>query len=164
MTLHSAKGLEFPLVFLVGVEEGLFPHRMSVDEPGRLEEERRLCYVGMTRAMQKLYLCHAETRRLHGSESYPMPSRFLRELPTELIQEERARPKISRPVYNSDRRASVTLDSPYRLGQRVAHAKFGEGVVLNTEGSGAQARVQVNFESAGSKWLVISYAKLTVLN
>ncbi|MCU7959296.1 MAG: DNA helicase II [gamma proteobacterium symbiont of Bathyaustriella thionipta] len=161
MTLHSAKGLEFPMVFLVGVEEGLFPHRMSVDEAGRLQEERRLCYVGMTRAMQKLYLCHAESRRLHGSESYPMPSRFLREIPQELIQEERARPQISRPVYNHT--ATPAHDSAYRLGQRVSHSKFGEGVVLNTEGSGAQARVQVNFASAGSKWLVISYAKLTVL-
>ncbi len=158
MTLHSAKGLEFPLVFVAGLEEDLFPHRMSVNKPDRLEEERRLCYVGMTRAMQQLYLTHAETRRLHGSESYPLPSRFLREIPTELIEEVRAAPSISTPRYRSQGLSQG--EEGFRLGQRVMHAKFGEGVILSHEGQGAATRVQVNFADAGSKWLVIAYANL----
>ncbi len=161
MTLHSAKGLEFPLVFLVGVEEGLFPHSMSADDPQRLEEERRLCYVGITRAMRTLYLSHAESRRLHGSDSYPLPSRFLREIPAELMREVRAGPAISQPIYGaSPYHESATL-SGFSLGQRVRHAKFGEGVVLNAEGQGHSARVQVNFEEVGSKWLVVAYANLS---
>ncbi len=158
MTLHSAKGLEFPLVFLCGVEEGLFPHQMSVDEPGRLEEERRLCYVGMTRAMKSLYITHAEVRRLYGQETYPRPSRFIGEVPTELLQEVRIRGTVSRPVY------APSTDTPkpggMRLGQRVRHGKFGEGVVLKFEGQGESARVQVNFSDAGTKWLVVSFANL----
>lgn len=158
MTLHSAKGLEFPLVFIAGMEEGLFPHGMSAEEPGRLEEERRLCYVGMTRAMSQLYLTYAEMRRLYGNETYPLPSRFLRELPAQLVEEVRSQPKVSRPLYRApsirDERAG------FRLGQRVSHPKFGQGIVLNAEGQGPSARVQVNFESAGSKWLVVAYANL----
>ena len=160
MTLHSAKGLEFPLVFMVGMEEGLFPHSMSSDDPARLEEERRLCYVGMTRAMRQLYLTHAETRRMHGSESYPLPSRFLREVPAELIQEIRSRPQISRPYVAPKGNQSVFNEYPFRLGQHVQHARFGEGVILQLEGAGASARVQVNFADAGAKWLVIAYANL----
>lgn len=156
MTLHSAKGLEFPLVFMVGMEEGLFPHAMSSDEPGRLEEERRLCYVGMTRAMRELYLSHAESRILHGRETYPLPSRFLNEIPPELMEEVRARSNISRPAF-VDTRSQNT--SGFRLGQRVRHPSFGEGVILNAEGSGGSARVQVRF-AEGSKWLVLAYAKL----
>ncbi|MCU7915572.1 MAG: DNA helicase II [Candidatus Thiodiazotropha sp. (ex Gloverina cf. vestifex)] len=161
MTLHSAKGLEFPLVFLVGVEEGLFPHSMSSDDPTRLEEERRLCYVGMTRAMQVLYLSHAESRRLHGSESYPLPSRFIREIPSELMREVRAGPSISQPLYGGSPYQDTVEVSGFNLGQRVRHAKFGEGVVLNAEGQGRSARVQVNFEEVGSKWLVLAYANLS---
>ena len=157
MTLHSAKGLEFPLVFITGVEEGLFPHSMSADDPDRLEEERRLCYVGMTRAMRQLVISFAETRRLYGSETYPMPSRFIREIPSEHMMEIRARPRVSRAVYNN---LEPEPASGFRLGQRVVHPKFGEGVVLNAEGGGAGARVQVNFEAVGSKWLVIAYANL----
>jgi DNA helicase-2/ATP-dependent DNA helicase PcrA len=157
MTLHSAKGLEFPLVFITGVEEGLFPHSMSADDPDRLEEERRLCYVGMTRAMRQLVISFAETRRLYGSETYPMPSRFIREIPSEHMVEIRARPRVSRAVYNN---LDPEPAGGFRLGQRVVHPKFGEGVVLNAEGGGAGARVQVNFEAAGSKWLVIAYANL----
>jgi DNA helicase-2/ATP-dependent DNA helicase PcrA len=157
MTLHSAKGLEFPIVFVVGVEEGLFPHSMSAEDPNRLEEERRLCYVGMTRAMHQLYLTHAESRRLHGSETYPFPSRFLREIPTALVEEVRgggvSRPGRSTPVPEE-------RTGGFRLGQRVSHPKFGEGVVLNTEGKGTSARIQVNFEAVGSKWLVLAYARL----
>ncbi|MEQ8514041.1 MAG: 3'-5' exonuclease, partial [Chromatocurvus sp.] len=161
MTLHSAKGLEFPLVFLAGMEENLFPHRMSLEEPGRLEEERRLCYVGITRAMQKLVITYAETRRIHGSESYNPPSRFIREIPAELLHEVRLQAGLSRPV-SALSRAAVP-DSGFSLGQRVLHPTFGEGVVLNFEGRGGSARVEVNFDAEGSKWLVLQYARLEVM-
>jgi len=172
MTIHQAKGLEFPLVFLTGMEEGLFPHRMSAEEPGRLEEERRLCYVGMTRAQRHLYLTHAETRRLHGSETYPRPSRFLREVPEELTSEVRlsgsAPTKYGEVLMSRERPrpssgSSASSPSPegsLRLGQQVRHAKFGEGVVLNYEGQGEQARVQISFGRGGSKWLMVAYANL----
>ncbi|MEX6500684.1 DNA helicase II [Pseudomonas zhanjiangensis] len=171
MTLHSAKGLEFPLVFLVGMEEGLFPHKMSLEEPGRLEEERRLAYVGITRAMHKLFVTYAETRRLYGSETYNKVSRFVREVPPALIQEVRLSGSVSRPFASSNRgmggsnlfAGSEVPDTAFSLGQRVQHSLFGEGTILNFEGSGAQARVQVNFESEGSKWLMLSYAKLQAL-
>jgi len=169
MTLHSAKGLEFPLVFLVGMEEGLFPHKMSLEEPGRLEEERRLAYVGITRAMQQLIVTYAETRRLYGSETYNKISRFIRELPPALISEVRLSNTVSRS-FNTRGMGGGSLfdganvpDTPFNLGQRVRHSLFGEGTILNFEGSGAQARVQVNFESEGSKWLMLSYAKLEPL-
>ena len=169
MTLHSAKGLEFPLVFLAGVEEGLFPHKMSLEEPGRLEEERRLAYVGITRAMQQLVITWAETRRLYGSETFNKVSRFVREIPSELIREVRMGNQVSRPfgpgnpgkssLFQSD----ATESTGFALGQRVMHGLFGEGVVLNYEGQGAQARIQVNFDDEGSKWLMVSYAKLQAL-
>lgn len=164
MTLHSAKGLEFPIVFLVGVEEKLFPHSMSVDDPERLEEERRLCYVGMTRAMQHLHLCHAESRRLHGSENRPLPSRFLREIPLELVEEVRGGGISRRGSRAGQTKATPAAAGPaaggFHLGQRVLHPKFGEGVVLGSEGKGSAARIQVNFPNAGSKWLVLAYARL----
>jgi DNA helicase-2/ATP-dependent DNA helicase PcrA len=164
MTMHSAKGLEFPLVFVGGMEEGLFPHSMSSDDPERLEEERRLCYVGMTRAMEQLYLSHAESRRMHGSDSYPMPSRFLREIPVDLVEEIRSRPDVSRPVVTPAGGFNVAEETTgFALGQRVTHPKFGQGVVLNAEGQGRSARVQVNFESTGAKWLVVAYANLQVI-
>ncbi|MCU7880156.1 MAG: DNA helicase II [Candidatus Thiodiazotropha sp. (ex Lucinoma aequizonata)] len=161
MTLHSAKGLEFPLVFLVGMEEGLFPHSMSTDDTARLEEERRLCYVGVTRAMQVLYLCHAESRRLHGNDSYPLPSRFIREMPSELMREVRAGPSLRKPIYGGSPYLETGGLTGFNLGERVRHAKFGEGVVLNAEGQGRSARVQVNFKDVGSKWLVVAYANLS---
>lgn len=169
MTLHSAKGLEFPLVFLAGVEENLFPHKMSMEDPDRLEEERRLCYVGITRAMEKLYICYAETRRLYGSETFNALSRFVREIPVELIQEVRLKTSVSRPMaygggnYGHSGNASLTdsgEETGFHLGQRVSHGVFGEGVILHFEGQGATARVQVNFDDEGSKWLVLQYAKL----
>ena len=171
MTLHSAKGLEFPIVFVAGVEEGLFPHRMSLEEPGRLEEERRLCYVGVTRAMQKLYLTHAEIRRMHGKETFQRPSRFLRELPESLLEEVRLRGQVSRPVSarpTPSRFAQTTVEASgdlpaLSLGQRVRHPVFGEGVILNAEGEGERARVQVSFEGHGDKWLVLGFAKLEAL-
>ncbi|MCM2973184.1 DNA helicase II [Larsenimonas suaedae] len=165
MTLHSAKGLEFPVVFIAGVEEGLFPHKMSLEEPGRLEEERRLCYVGVTRAMQQLYLTHAEMRRLHGKETYQRPSRFIRELPDEALEEIRLRGQVSRPVSHrptptQGARASGTQLS---VGQRVRHPMFGEGIIIDGEGEGDRARVHVSFEEHGDKWLVLGFAKLDVL-
>jgi DNA helicase-2/ATP-dependent DNA helicase PcrA len=163
MTLHSAKGLEFPLVFLAGLEEGLFPHRMSAEEPGRIEEERRLCYVGITRAMRVLYLTYAETRRLHGTDTYNRPSRFLLEIPGELISEVRMKGALERPFGAGGNGGLVDDDGALRMGQRVLHSKFGEGVVLQCEGSGERARVQVNFPE-GAKWLMLGYANLEALD
>jgi len=166
MTLHSAKGLEFPVVFLVGMEEGLFPSQRSVDDEGRLEEERRLAYVGITRARQRLIVSHAESRRMHGAEMLTRPSRFLAEMPAELIDEVRPRVHVTRPLYAGHAREtapSLEESLPVKLGQRVSHPSFGEGVVLSAEGSGAHTRLQVNFEGVGSKWLVAAYANLTAL-
>jgi DNA helicase-2/ATP-dependent DNA helicase PcrA len=161
MTLHSAKGLEFPLIFLCGMEEGLFPNQRSMDDPGRLEEERRLCYVGITRARRKVILTCAERRRLYGSETYTLPSRFIREIPASLLMELRPRVSISHPVRSPGGPSRAeSAPAALRLGQQVRHHKFGEGVILNYEGQGGNARVQVNFASAGTKWLVVSYANL----
>lgn len=164
MTLHSAKGLEFPLVFLVGMEENLFPHKMSMEEPGRLEEERRLCYVGITRAMQKLYITYAETRRMYGNENFNSPSRFIREIPQHLMQEVRLNTTISRPAsFAPSYQQQAQSDSGISLGQQVFHSIFGAGTVLNFEGQGPSARVEVNFDDEGSKWLVLQYANLEAL-
>lgn len=164
MTLHSAKGLEFPLVFLAGVEEGLFPHSMSLEEPGRMEEERRLAYVGITRAMKQLVLTYAESRRLYGQEKFNALSRFVREIPGDCIQEVRLRNTVSRPMMMERPNESLfsqdsAAQSGFSLGQRVRHPKFGEGVVMNSEGTGHHTRVQVNFDE-GAKWLVLAYAPL----
>ncbi|EJC6808153.1 DNA helicase II [Vibrio parahaemolyticus] len=167
MTLHSAKGLEFPLVFMVGVEEGMFPSQMSAEEAGRLEEERRLCYVGMTRAMQKLYITYAEMRRLYGQDKYHKPSRFIRELPETCLDEVRMKAQVSRPA--SSGRFSQTAvkenfnETGFSLGSRVMHPKFGEGTIINFEGSGPQSRVQIAFNGEGIKWLVTAYARLEKL-
>ena len=163
MTLHSAKGLEFPLVFIAGMEENLFPHQMSLEEPGRLEEERRLAYVGITRAMKKLVVTYAENRRLHGGDMYNTPSRFIREIPSELIEEVRLNGAVARPL-GSLGRGSLAEPPPegIDLGKRVLHQVFGEGVITQFEGQGSNARVEVSF-SEGSKWLVLQYANLTVL-
>jgi DNA helicase-2/ATP-dependent DNA helicase PcrA len=163
MTLHSAKGLEFPLVFLCGMEEGLFPHQRSLTDLDGLEEERRLCYVGMTRAMRQLYLSYAEQRRLHGVDSYGQVSRFVREIPDELVEEVRPRVQVARPVAVGRFRPAEPAVGGVHLGGRVRHGKFGEGVVLNVEGSGAHARVQVSFERQGTKWLMVQYANLEPL-
>ncbi|AUH02397.1 DNA helicase II [Prodigiosinella confusarubida] len=164
MTLHSAKGLEFPQVFIVGMEEGMFPSQMSLDEGGRLEEERRLAYVGVTRAMQKLTLTYAETRRLYGKEVYHRPSRFVGELPAECVEEVRLRASVSRPVNHQRLGTPVSQsDSGFTLGQRVRHAKFGEGTIVNLEGSGEHCRIQVAFPGQGIKWLVAAYARLDAI-
>ena len=178
MTLHTAKGLEFPVVFLSGMEDGLFPHQRSLNDLESLEEERRLCYVGITRAMRHLYLSYAEQRRLHGVDNYNMPSRFIQEIPPALLEELRPRIQISRaPLRHGAAAGShagnhrgglfdVPAEAPVggmRLGTRVRHGKFGEGVVLNIEGQGPHARVHVNFESQGAKWLMLSMARLELM-
>lgn len=170
MTLHSAKGLEFPVVFLCGLEEGLFPHQMSADDPARLEEERRLCYVGITRAEQQLVMSYAEQRQLHGTTRFNPPSRFIRELPPELVHEVRPKPR-TRPNYQTQRQQPTPYKAAYKaqsaggykVGQRVRHAKFGDGIITGAEGDGAHSRVQVRFNQAGSKWLVLGYANLEIL-
>jgi len=169
MTMHSAKGLEFPLVFLCGMEDGLFPHQRSIADPNGLEEERRLCYVGITRAKENLYITHAEQRRLYGADNYSQASRFIAEIPEEFVEEIRPRVQVSSPAQKPRRRARSSgsiapgADVGVRLGQRVRHGKFGDGVILNCEGQGAHARVEVNFETAGTKWLVLSYANLDLM-
>ncbi len=165
MTMHAAKGLEFPVVFLTGMEEGLFPHSRSIQDKEELEEERRLCYVGITRAMKELHLSYAEARRWRGQEQRNRPSRFLSEIPEELLEEVRpAGLNVNLPVRMGG--SAETQPDPGAgpgLGQRVSHPKFGEGVVLNREGAGAHARVQVHFEKHGPKWLVVSYARLELI-
>ena len=166
MTLHSAKGLEFPVVFMVGMEEGLFPGQKSSDDPARLAEERRLCYVGMTRARQTLYLIHTESRFLYGQEISPMPSRFLNEIPSERVEEIRAR---TNSIFSGADNSYSTMAPKHTMslnetgflpGEQVHHQKFGQGTVIDTEGAGKSIRIQVNFKHAGSKWLVLTYAKL----
>ena len=166
MTLHSAKGLEFKLVLMTGLEESLFPHGRSMDSISQLEEERRLCYVGITRAMQKLYITYAESRRLHGSDTFNPPSRFIREIPKELMDEIRPRAQTTtaytRREFPAAKEAKYKVEDEigFALGQKVLHPSFGEGIVLNYEGTGEAARVQINFDKSGTKWLVLSFAKL----
>jgi DNA helicase-2/ATP-dependent DNA helicase PcrA len=157
MTLHSAKGLEFPVVFLCGFEEGLFPHYMTMEDPKGLEEERRLCYVGMTRAMKNLYITYAEVRRLHGKEAYHRPSRFLQEIPAEFLEEVRLKTKVASPFADSRPVMQTTKQEGIGIGQRVTHHQFGDGIVLQYEGRGEHARIQVRFEKAGTKWLIASF-------
>ena len=162
MTLHSAKGLEFPVIFLCGLEEGLFPHRRSINTESELEEERRLCYVGITRAKKTIYLTYAQQRRIYGIENFGAPSRFIGEIPNELIEDLNSITLHSNATFSNNehkRKSSIQM----HLGQRVFHDHFGEGVVLAYEGSGPQARVQVNFYNQGCKWLVLEYAKLKLI-
>jgi len=168
MTIHSAKGLEFPQVFLVGMEEDLFPSRQSKDEPHLMDEERRLCYVGMTRAMKKLNMSYADRRFLHGQSFYSMPSRFLEETPNAFLNHIKSPHKDysyaeSHSSIGKPQKTITNSTSPYSIGSMVKHAKFGTGTVLNCEGSGDAARVQVNFQSVGTKWLITSYAKLEIV-
>ena len=165
MTLHSSKGLEFPLVFITGFEEGLFPHQRSIEEAGQLEEERRLCYVGITRSMKKLHFVHAETRNLYGSETFNPPSRFLKEIPSHLTVEVRTGGNIPRKSKTTPSLVQGQVpETDFSLGQRVTHIKFGEGIILNYEGHGANARVQVKFGSGSSKWLMLEFANLSSIN
>ncbi len=177
MTVHSAKGLEFNVVFISGLEEGLFPHENSVREADGLEEERRLMYVAVTRARQRLYLSHAQTRMLHGQTRYNLPSRFFEEIPAGLVKW--LTPKTERGRYavrgvgshaggvspaptfaGASRNVPADRGGGFHVGQNVQHGKFGLGVIVNAEGSGQDARVQVNFGAAGMKWLALSVAKL----
>jgi DNA helicase-2/ATP-dependent DNA helicase PcrA len=164
MTTHSAKGLEFNIVFLSGLEEGLFPHENSIKEAKGLEEERRLMYVAVTRARRRLYLSFAQTRMLHGQTRFGLPSRFIDEIPPELLKW--LTPKTTKGGYGAAMgTAHAAVAAPrasggWRIGQNVMHARFGQGVIVNAEGSGQDARVQVNFGSAGMKWLALSVAKL----
>ncbi len=188
MTVHSAKGLEFSAVFIVGLEQGLFPHENAMMARDGLEEERRLMYVAITRARQRLYLCHAQTRMLHGQTRYCLPSSFLDELPDALLHRLSTVPAWSTTVggglgagshWNSGSwskapdvdmatrvaaRAAASSQSAggFHVGQNVRHAKFGAGVILAAEGRGDEARVQVRFGAgqAGTKWLALAYAKL----
>jgi DNA helicase-2/ATP-dependent DNA helicase PcrA len=165
MTLHSAKGLEFHTVFLTGMEEGIFPHKLSQSDERELEEERRLCYVGLTRAKHKLHITHAEYRRLYNQENYQRPSRFLTEIPVEHC--ERINSDHTQQATQSIRLANMSDqigNSPWRLGSHVKHPTFGYGVVMNAEGSGSTGRIQVNFVEHGNKWLLTDYAKLEPAN
>ena len=165
MTLHSAKGLEFPRVFMAGVEEQLFPHKMSTEDPAKLEEERRLCYVGITRAMKKLTISYAEIRRVHAEEKYHRQSRFIREIPSECLQEVRLKTEIKRAARFSDvKYDGVDENDGLRPGQRVNHHLFGDGVIVNVEGRGDKAKIQINFDDEGIKWLVSQYANLEAID
>ena len=168
MTLHTAKGLEFPLVFLVGVEDGLFPSQQSIFDQVKLEEERRLCYVGITRAMRKLHITYAESRRLYGDKTYARKSRFLRELPTELLDEVRPKREVSRPITAKPIFSTVNKllelepDSKFKKGQHIHHETFGSGIILNVEGEGEKERVLIKFRGV-EKWLMTAYAELTTI-
>ncbi len=166
MTVHAAKGLEFHTVFISGLEEGLFPHENSLNEDGGLEEERRLMYVAMTRARRRLYLSHAQTRLLHGQTRYNVASRFLDEVPPELLKRLGGAAPAFAPTVVSSAAGSRLRVKPvsvggFRIGQAVLHPKFGSGVIVQAEGSGSDARVQVNFRDDGLKWLALEYAKLS---
>ena len=190
MTLHSAKGLEFPVVFMIGLEDGVFPHLRSIGEPDQLEEERRLCYVGITRAMERLYLTHAWSRTLFGGTQYNPPSRFLDEIPARLVEAiEQRRPSRGGRTYgsggygsrgagieaNKDRiveralRGSSGGTGPakhgaealgLKVGDDVVHATFGEGVILLIEGEGDKAETVIRFPGIGEKRLLLSWAPI----
>ncbi|MDA8095772.1 MAG: UvrD-helicase domain-containing protein [Betaproteobacteria bacterium] len=157
-TAHAAKGLEFHTVFLSGLEEGLFPHEHSLNDRGGVEEERRLLYVAITRAKERLFLSYAQNRMLHGQVRYGLASRFLRELPSELLAHAGQREAAALdPRTTREREPS----SPWHVGQNVSHPKFGTGIIIDCEGRGQDARVQVNFGASGVKWLVLEYARLS---
>ncbi|MFP5410931.1 MAG: 3'-5' exonuclease, partial [Gammaproteobacteria bacterium] len=161
MTVHAAKGLEFHTVFITGLEESLFPHEQSAQEENGLEEERRLMYVAITRARRRLYLTHAQSRMLHGQVRYGYPSRFLSELPEQVLLHLNRRVEATHAPSAPAARATPANDTGYRVGQSVAHAKFGTGIIIDFEGRGPDARVQVKFRDAGTKWLALAYARLT---
>jgi len=158
MTLHSAKGLEFPVVFIAGMEEGIFPHYRSLMEPAELEEERRLCYVGMTRAKKRLYLTSAEERLIFGESWYNGPSRFLEEIPSNLIKADMAAKDQEKIEINAP---AEEIEYSYNVGDAINHPKFGRGEILGLSGKGSELIIQVNFESAGEKLLMAKYAPLT---
>jgi DNA helicase-2/ATP-dependent DNA helicase PcrA len=161
MSVHAAKGLEFHAVFITGLEQGLFPHEQSASEADGLEEERRLMYVAITRARRRLYLSHAQSRMLHGQTRYALPSRFLEELPEQVLLNLNKRVQSSyAPYATAPARSTSSNDTGYKVGQSVAHSKFGTGIIIDFEGRGSDARVQVKFREVGTKWLALAYAKL----
>jgi DNA helicase-2/ATP-dependent DNA helicase PcrA len=165
MTVHAAKGLEFHAVFITGLEEGLFPHEQSAHEENGLEEERRLMYVAITRARRRLYLSHAQSRMLHGQIRYGIPSRFLDELPEQVLLHLNRRVEAAYPSAShsapAPRNTQASNDTGFKVGQSVTHAKFGTGIIIDFEGRGSDARVQVKFRDTGTKWLALAYAKLS---
>ena len=163
MTMHSAKGLEFKLIFIAGMEDGLFPHQRSILEPGGLEEERRLCYVAITRSMQELVISFTEQRMLHGVYNHSQPSRFLFEIPENLINESHQLGILARARTPIKKKNTAQHAGAFKLGQRVQHSSFGDGIIIGFEGDGEHARAQVNFENEGVKWLVLGYAKLKLM-
>ena len=172
MTVHAAKGLEFKAVFISGLEEGLCPHENSMSENGGLEEERRLMYVAVTRARQRLYLSHAQSRMLHGQVRYGIPSRFLDEIPEKLLKRLNSKPMPRSgngrdfnelPAMMTKKSDEQKNAMPWKVGQSVNHAKFGNGVVVSYEGNASDMRVQVNFGREGLKWLALEFAKLTTI-
>jgi DNA helicase-2/ATP-dependent DNA helicase PcrA len=176
MTIHAAKGLEFDFVFVTGLEEGLFPHDNSLNDDGGVEEERRLMYVAITRARKKLTLTHTQMRMLHGQTRYNIASRFLEEVPESLVQWLSPKPRQFASLgyetagYDAKSTRNVPMAQPnseggsgFRIGQSVLHAKFGVGIIVNAEGRGGDARVQVNFKDAGLKLLDLKFAKLTAV-
>ncbi|MBU4484063.1 ATP-binding domain-containing protein, partial [bacterium] len=174
MTLHLAKGLEFPIVFMVGMEEGLFPHSRSMDNEDELEEERRLCYVGMTRAMEKLYMCNAWRRAVYGSEQCNLPSRFIDDIPSEYIVRKNMMPKVKplfRPEigksasvdFDFDQRSDCEKHGEYFIGRKVKHQKFGVGTIKRHEESHEGPKVTVYFQSGNVKKLLVKYANLELL-
>ena len=160
MTIHSAKGLEFKYVFMIGMEESLFPHSRSVENINELEEERRLCYVGITRARHKLYLTYTEFRRLYGQDSYNPPSRFIKEIPNDYLEFIRPKQSYRSSFFGASVSDNIDSGTPFNLGDIVRHKVFGEGVVLSIEGQGNASRIQINFNSEGTKWLITAYANL----
>ncbi len=160
MTIHSAKGLEFKYVFMIGMEESLFPHSRSVENINELEEERRLCYVGITRARHKLYLTYTEFRRLYGQDSYNPPSRFIKEIPNDYLEFIRPKQSYRSSFFGASASDNIDSGTPFNLGDIVRHKVFGEGVVLSIEGQGNASRIQINFNSEGTKWLITAYANL----
>ncbi len=172
MSVHSAKGLEFQTVFITGLEEGLFPHENSRNEPDGLEEERRLMYVAITRARRQLYLTHAQQRMLHGQIRYNLPSQFLQEVPENLVRSFSFRTSKPAPVRAVNTRAENyhprpvprrEANLPYKVGSRVIHPKYGEGVVAAYQGQGAESEIKVIFPKAGEKWFILEYARLTAV-
>jgi DNA helicase-2/ATP-dependent DNA helicase PcrA len=176
MTVHAAKGLEFHTVFITGLEEGLFPHDNAMNELDGLEEERRLMYVAITRARRQLYLTHSQYRLLHGQPRYGIPSRFLEEIPEALVQSIRpyrtafastyaAPPPTPSPASGGGLgREAVALSAkrlPFKVGARVSHVRYGEGVVGGYQGQGAETEIRITFPRIGDKWFILEYAKLT---
>jgi DNA helicase II / ATP-dependent DNA helicase PcrA len=163
MTLHNAKGLEFPVVFMVGLEDGVFPHVRSLGDPTELEEERRLAYVGITRAQERLYLTHANHRTLWGGSSYNPPSRFLKEVPVELVEDRSSKLGGSAAKRVRDAEVLEFGGEEFAVGQTVLHTSYGQGRIAALTGSGENAEATIDFDTEGRKHLLLAYAPLVRL-